>query len=73
MANCSQAARIRASVLRDSRGEPDDATWQMETIEPWQQGDFLKGVDAARQKLREAGVRIDLSSALASLRDDDDE
>lgn len=65
-------ARIRASVLRDSKGEPDDSTWVMEGIEPWQQGDFLKGIDAARQKLRDAGVSIDLKQALANLEDEDD-
>lgn len=66
-------ARIRASVLRDAYGSPDDSSWEMLGIEPWHQGDFLQGVDAARQRLREAGVAIDLKRALASLEDEDDE
>lgn len=65
-------ARIRASVLREASGEPDDSTWEMLGIEPWQQGDFLQGVDAARQRLRDLGVAIDLKQALAALEDDDE-
>ena len=42
-------------------------------FEPWEPGSFLAGIDATKQKLREAGVRIDIKRALASLEDDDDE
>jgi len=63
-------ARVRATVLRGPNGDPDDTTWRMESIEPWEPGDFLEGVDEVRRRLHESGVGIDLRRALASLRDD---
>lgn len=68
-----QDARMRATVQRDEDGCPDDSTWRLEDIEPWEPGKFLQGIDEARERLRSQGIRIDLAETLAALQDEDED